>query len=59
MFSLIPSSSKRFLSLSVEIDKSFGTREILSFSDLDGKRLLVETSARIQATLSLFESVLR
>lgn len=57
--SLIPSSSKRFLSLAVDKDISSDIREKLSFNDLSEKRLLVETKAFIHASLSFFVCVLR
>uniref|UniRef100_A0A803R4V1 Uncharacterized protein n=1 Tax=Cannabis sativa TaxID=3483 RepID=A0A803R4V1_CANSA len=56
-----PSSINRFLSFSVDTERSLGTMERLSLSTvLMGNELRVlENKASIQASLSLFESVLK
>lgn len=58
-FSLVPSSSKRFLSLSVDKDIWFGARERSSLSGRSGYKPRVDTKASIHATRSFLESVLR
>lgn len=58
--SFIPSSSNRFFSLSVDMDKSFGdTKEKCPLSDWRGTMPLVDAKACNHAALSLLESVLR
>lgn len=58
-FSLLPSSTKRFLSLSVDTDMWFGARERWSLSGWSGYKPRVDTKACIHATRSFLESVLR